>query len=269
MRLRDILPELIPQAGQRWIELARSVPPYDPQQLLAYVSDVERAAEAGNAAAVTMLGLLDDMLRALVGAGANGRIIAKGLIGAAVLPLEPSHWLLLDGLPAEILRCAVNIGHNRIHLPGETAWIDVEWDSGATSWDVGLPATAVEVIKGVVVSYAAPTAAATRCQVARLHSDTAGPAPPAEPPPPRRRAPVTNSQSIRGQRDDLVYRIAAAEENVEDWPGWNGPDALQKALRAFPAEGRRLKLNTLGKTETSECWTRVKARLRAEKMSPT
>ena len=131
MRLRDILPELIPQAGQRWIELARSVPPYDPQQLLAYVSYVERAAEAGNAAAITMLGLLDDMLRALVGAGVNGRIVAKGLIGAAVLPLEPSHWLLLDGLPAEILRCAVNIGHNRIHLPGETAWIDAEWDSGS------------------------------------------------------------------------------------------------------------------------------------------
>lgn len=184
MRLRDILPELIPQAGQRWIELARSVPPYDPQQLLAYVSYVERAAEAGNAAAITMLGLLNDMLRALVGAGVNGRIVAKGLIGAAVLPLEPSHWLLLDGLPAEILRCAVNIGHNRIHLPGETAWIDAEWDSGSTCWDLGLPATAIEVIKGVVVSYAAPGAAAAFCQAARLPGSLTRSASPAEPPPP-------------------------------------------------------------------------------------
>jgi hypothetical protein len=71
--------------------------------------------------------------------------------------LEPSHWLVLAGLAAEELRRAIDLGHDRIRLPGETTWADTEWDRGETRWDFGLPATDVAAIDGVMVCYADTT----------------------------------------------------------------------------------------------------------------
>ena len=174
MRLWEILPELVPQAWQRWAELARSVPPHDPLRLLKYPSHIEHAAKAGNEATVAMLDLLDDMLRALIAAGIDGRITVEGLNGAEILQLRPSHWLLVDGIAARELRHAIDLGHDRIRLPGESTW-DGIWDHGETRWDVGIPETDIAVIEGVVVSYAAPSTATPTPQPAPAAS---GPAPP-------------------------------------------------------------------------------------------
>jgi hypothetical protein len=153
MRLCEILPELLPQAWQRWVEIASGVPPHDPLRMLKYPGYIEVEAKAGNEIADAMLGLLDDMLRALIAAGIDGRITAEGLIGTEGLRLSPPHWLLLSAVAARELRRAIDPGNDRICLPGETTWPGEIWDHGETHWDVGIPETDIAVIKGVVISY--------------------------------------------------------------------------------------------------------------------